>query len=131
MREIKFRGRHASGQWIYGFYVHDEEWAKHYIYAQEKVGAYFQSCPNVVDGTTIGLFTGKRDFYGTEIFAGDRVQNVNEGSDAFGEEGVVEWHPTICGFTVIFEAIGSDKLLGLYSKLKVIGNIHDNHELLT
>lgn len=75
-------------------------------------------------------YTGLKDKNGKEIYEGDIVINKNSESLAYENTSTVDWHNNISGFTVIFEEIGEDKILGLYEHLEIIGNIYENPELL-
>jgi hypothetical protein len=73
---------------------------------------------------TLGQFTGLLDKNGKKIFEGDIVYNGS------GNPGVVEW---ACGAFIVRFFNGDDWDVGQYIKeeyTKIIGNIHDNPELL-
>ena len=54
-----------KGEWVHGYYLVDV--GKHWIV--ELNGRW-----NEVDPATVGMFTGKKDDEGVEMFAGDRVK---------------------------------------------------------
>jgi uncharacterized phage protein (TIGR01671 family) len=140
MREILFRGKRTdNGEWWCGGLLYDEEnnhafIAKHF----EDKAAYFSE----VDAETVGQYTGLTDKNGTKIFEGDifRMEDdmiaviiFNDGCFRLQVYGV-------CG---IFTESGYDEDGGGYGviecdpidwyyihDMQVIGNIHDNHELL-
>ena len=121
MREILFRGmRTKNGEWVYGFYcqkpcpcTEDGNPITHYIADLPPFGTE-------VDPDTVGQFTGLTDGHGKRIFEGDillycGVQNV-----------VVSFENG--QFVINHYAINLLKARNAESE--VIGNIHDNPELL-
>lgn len=67
MREIKFRAKDCSGQWVYGDLIHKRH-DKEAILIQDERGL-----GSDVDTTTIGQYTGLKDKNGKEIYEGDVV----------------------------------------------------------
>ncbi len=130
MREILFRGKATSeardGEWVYGSllaespstfpiiardYDNDEDWISVIEW-------------DTVDSKTIGQFTGITDKNGKKIFEGDIVHCWG-GEYAFGF-----WeHKNTFAFTDISNYMQMGEL-GESEFVEVIGNIHDNPELL-
>lgn len=130
MRDILFRGkRKDNGEWVEGFYICVGE-KYHYILTGKlnltKYGAEFEKYRVYSD--TVGQFIGLMDKNGTKIFEDDIVEfpylNPCSGNKETNR-GEVIYSSEIAAFTV-----EGDYLLGELSELKVIGNIHDNPELL-
>ena len=134
MREILFRGkRYMDGEWVDGSLFIDEKKEKHEIlvgYVNYRIGWE-------VDPETVGQFTGLTDKNGKKIFEGDIVhvlgnqqvedwKNVNYiGSIAFLDAGFC-----VIDGTIEDHAFRRYQLPRLDFDLEVIGNIHDNPELL-
>lgn len=146
MREILFRGKRVdTGEWCYGVPL-VEGWRKTtYIASYEYSSLAFVQQIDV-DPETIGQFTGLTDKNGKRIWEGDILQEFSEYEDKpIGEKRVVRY-----GFdqTDIISVYGfspcdkngkptGDLWLGSYyeknvaEEVVVVGNVHDNPELLT
>ena len=74
MGHREYRGKSIeSGQWVTGFYVHDVEWAKHWIYHLVKGPVYYQLSRTEVLEDSVGQWTGKVDRGGEKIYEGQMV----------------------------------------------------------
>lgn len=119
MREILFRGkRKDNGEWIQGDLRH---W-------NNGVGIHSDILHHTikVDPETVGQFTGLRDKNETRIFEGDILKCVYSGYVAAVEAEV--WNCSCCHPVFGFSTKTSNP--GISDTVEVIGNIHDNHELL-
>lgn len=131
MREILFRGKRVdNGEWVEGGLLYDSEQNESYIAEHfEDKAAYIRE----VDAETVGQYTGLTDKNGTKIFEGDIVTtdikrpylivefrngcfmfNCNDGGEDYYDIML-----PIC-----------KEPLNKYEYGEVIGNIHDNPELL-
>ena len=134
MREILFRGKVADepDEWVYGYLLPDARIIQTVEFTGNKccgVGT-FQIRPE-----TLGQYTGLTDKNGKKIFEGDIVQILGDSKQYKN----VDYNALIIFKVGGFCAIdGTEDNYGLrryclstcdYS-LKVIGNIHDNPELL-
>jgi uncharacterized phage protein (TIGR01671 family) len=146
MREILFKAkRKDNGEWVEGFYVCNRYsigfakepaiYENHYVYTKRIDGEkWFKTIQVEVIPETLGQFTGLTDKNGKNIFEGDIVKTK------FGRLCVVEWRSTQCfcgfDFTVcICNANNKTKAPSAFDlyfpeNLEIIGNIHDNKELL-
>lgn len=131
MREILFRGKQVdNGEWIKGFLTKsrniEEKPAllKPCIDYEEK-GVMMSS---IVDPSTVGQFTGLADKNGNKIFEGDILIFYN--GEEFSNYEVI-WFGN--AYKVLMEGemeIQDDLDLFFCEHSEVIGNIHDNPELL-
>ena len=115
MRKIKFRGRDRDGKWYFGnlkLREDDPTWAA--------VAAW------VVDPETVGEFTGLQDINGVDIYEGDIIQSVNHLTEIF-EVAMIDG-----AFRILAEGFKGEDLYRTlkHDNFKVIGNIHDNPDLL-
>ncbi len=128
MREILFRGKRlGDGEWVDGSLFIDDKGEKHEIL----IGYVNYRVSWEVDPETVGQFTGLTDKNGERIFEGDIVRYT-------------ETHCTgdmICTDSVSFIDGGFYPIPSEFScgdsyysyelhSFEVIGNIHDNPELL-
>ena len=142
MREVLFRGRCKGGPWLSGsLLVYGDGYSEICVPDGEDALNKFR-----VDPETVGQYTGLTDQNGKKIFEGDIIKYEPEDPAMF--VGVVKFgeyspdggalHATNIGFYV--EWLEHDgkrpylrKDLGFWAKfrkIEIIGNIHDNPELL-
>ena len=124
MREIKFRAKDLlTGEWHYS----RDNWLEQLLCPKlyDCTGEYPDSDKPSIDPSTVGQFTGLKDKNGQEIYEGDVVATVVNGCRYVQE---VVWSDIINGFS--FRGHGCGPMFHKSSCMEVIGNIHDNPELL-
>lgn len=130
MRTIKFRGRKNNGEWIYGDLArHTDVIVETISYCIYPMQAYDTYDNYVVEGETVGQFTGLYDKDGKEIYEGDILQlKYSDGS--YHSSSV--YYAQQKGYWAVDVSINERIILGYIdrTRLVVIGNIHDNPELL-
>lgn len=153
MREILFRGKQSdNNKWVYGSYfahqkvnlciiTEQDEVEKNtqHLIVQDKIACdwNFKNGIQVVDVNpkTLGQYTGLTDKNGTKIFEGDILSIPAYLCD--GEKCVCVYQGTDTG--IGFELIKSKRywlgddiriLSDEWEDFEVIGNIHDNPELI-
>lgn len=146
MREILFRGKKISnGEWVYGGIMQ----TFHPNFDNDSVETFLQQKPNCycicadgkdvfVEQSSICQYTGLTDKNGKKIFEGDIVkaqitQNLWTKVKKYIETYVVEYHKNYCYFYL--KKSGNNLLFDgnwqyAVDICEVIGNIHDNAELL-
>ena len=128
MREIKFRGKCLdNGEWVYGdLHIRTPFPHIHSEIDYSKVN---------IDPHTVGQFTGLHDKDGKEIYEGDVVTQT-WGSphfvngvlyDCYGRIGDIRYE---CDLIGVHTKNGMYRIVGCGLSNTVIGNIHDNPELL-
>ena len=127
MREIKFRGRVPDKGWLYGDLRHI---GNNLIYIVDKFGHGSSVNPN-----TVGQFTGLLDTAQKEIYEGDIVKVVDDGEESLHvvKYMVEEDYPAFDLDPVLNDGECNSLsycLNDLDTRITVIGNIHDNPELL-
>ena len=127
MREILFRGKRVdNGEWIEGDLIQSRD--KTYIHPKansfrvSETGLSKLIVLREVFPETVGQYTGLTDKNGKKIFEGDIIRSNSE-------RGYIEYYPNDCAFEVVDDH-GFYWLISEMSNIEVIGNIHDNPELL-
>ena len=154
-REILFRGKRGDGKWLYGLYSDDYVYDTDFpcivpLRSEPDDGDW------AIDRSTVGQYTGLTDKNGKKIFEGDIVRyNTYDDFDChsvvcfgkYNQDGSGgEYHPTVCfgwfvevdNFTVpdfleptnFEDYLKTQNLLEVALNCEIIGNIHDNPELL-
>ena len=125
MREILFRGkRKDNGKWVeghYGEYYSGKEKVSCISISKETISGslYYDVIPE-----TVGQYTGLTDKNGSKIFEGD-ILHAAQGNF------VVRWSESICSFVAgEKERMRPCMNSGTMKCCEVIGNIHDNPELI-
>ena len=138
MREILFRGKRMdNGEWVEGWYQ-PETTIKYWDGRQETIGVTISYKvedgfleDTLVDPSTIGQYTGLTDKNGKRIFEGDIVKTSD-----ITHEGVIQIPGESFeiamrkGCWVMVAGEDWDFLETNHECIEVIGNIHDNPELL-
>ena len=135
MREILFRGKCLfDGGFVEGFLFKTKE--RTYIaFPEQYDDDLFLATQNIfieVDHETVGQYTGLTDKNGKKIFEGDIIAYT----DYYGEElieGIVKYgnfNCSCCDGVYGWYIDGGDIRSVVEGVLCVIGNIHDNPELL-
>lgn len=131
MREILFRGKRTdNGEWVEGCYskgFRDPNTAQleDLIYMFSGKPGEWEFDYAVVIPETVGQYTGLTDENGKRIFEGDVVAYARD-----EEVGQIAYHENEAMFVVEFDTWLTD-FDHMYGKdLEVIGNIHDNPELM-
>ena len=140
MREILFRGKRCdNGEWVQGFYVRaDHHWHKNGIHkdwialgASANGGWFALHNKYAVKSETVGQFTGLTDKTGKKIFEGDIVEWFLPEVSEYPSMAYIEYDEESFAWRVCWQKYDPDWLEGLNKEyISVIGNIHDNPELL-
>lgn len=123
-REIKFRGKNESNQFIFGDLIQYENGDTAIF--EKKITRYGYEATQIsnrtkVDKETIGQFTGLHDKNGNDIYEGDIIRNEScKGIVVYKNGAFVLDLGKSCGCVYLF----------LLDSLLVIGNIYDNKDLL-
>ncbi len=128
-REIKFRGKDVfSEKWCYGVYIP----AEFTTWREPSISDGYRR--KEIDPETIGQYTGHKDVNGIEIYEGDILKIHIEGIN-----GTDETFQSVVKFRMGAWEIDAPEdvsyrfdwmLTKEFIKVKVIGNIFDNPELL-
>ena len=134
MREILFHGKRTdNGEWVEGDVLQTRYHSGHIEYQIMPQTPVSSAYP--VLSETIGQYTGLTDKNGVRIFEGDicrfkRFNDVHVGKIVFNVKtaSFIMWYQSIVG--AYGEKATQKMLLSVCDDIEVIGNIHDNPELL-
>ena len=126
MREIIFRGKRLDdGEWISGnLFVSDTDGRAYILAGSRTVTIEWE-----IDPSTVGQYTGLKDKHGKKIFEGDILLLddikgiVNYGTGCFCVK-------LPCPDYLYRNNPAIDMVLNEYPGLEIIGNAHDNPELI-
>lgn len=136
MREILFRGKRTdNGEWVYGGILQTDNWSEISV-VTDYYGSMYEPPSCEVDSyevipETVGQYTGLTDKNGKKIFEGDII-------DTPDRLVKVVWFTSNAQFDLHFirykDDVTTTNFKGIYMRdlkeYEVIGNIHDNSELL-
>ena len=121
MREIKFRAKERSGEWVVGSLFVEDGMGITYILSGVNTHYETNYLEVEVVSDTVGQFTGLRDADGREIYEGDIV-SWGDGMPPTS----VRWDEHFAYYVIMESLILSHAC----KAVRVIGNIYDNPELL-
>lgn len=142
MREILFRGKRTiNGDWVYGDFVRGNERKslRDSIFVYDSETQSFNDYE--INTSTLGQYTGLTDKNGKRIWEGDilHIAKIADGIGGYYQPPldypvnvVVKWD--LCAW--MWETLFDDKRYITFPdawchyECEVIGNVHDNHELL-
>ncbi len=134
MREILFRGKRVdNGEWVEGYFLPGNErqslhpWIFVYLPETQSFECFD------IDIDTLGEYTGLTDKNGTRIFEGDIIKQVIPHNLVQPFIFTVNWCEECAMFVlpcITNDAFESDFTVMRSDEIEVIGNIHDNPELL-
>jgi len=145
MREIKFRGKSLrTGKWVYGSLVrYGDGRVEIYTLINPRDENSLRAWLEEVDSATVGQFTGLRDKNDREIYEGDIVTWDDRSNGKYWRVAQVYYDKfgRLCykftHKTTTTDLIGSIWYQGQFAyaetthiDLEIIGNIHENPELL-
>ncbi len=139
MREILFRGKRNNGDWVFGnLFIPDKKDAPTEIC----IGTNVIRITYEVIPETVGQYTGLTDKNGKKIFEGDLAKPFDDDCDKM----VVEFHDgsfVLCIYGYLgylgenghiedgnYGVFECEPLINYRGSIEIIGNIHDNPELL-
>ena len=118
MREILFRGKRTDfNRWIEGYLYRLSEKLNPFIMIKNQGGTAFEVIPE-----SISQFTGLTDKNGKKIFEGDIVKCISSDFVGRPKTDTITVNDMTDYNTLVY--------LNCSNEIEVIGNIHDNPELL-
>jgi len=130
-----FRGKRIdNGEWVYGYYSYIP---KSIFCAHDRhfISRVLSDDPDdfdiaIIDPATVGQCTGLRDRKGKAIFEGDIVQGLDRVCYVTWHERCAQWDCDFVRYTTRDLLTNGLAAVELPRQAVVIGNIHDNSDLL-
>lgn len=132
MRDILFRGkREDNGEWVYGYYVKLPDAAGSVCFMHVPADNPDEhNTAHYVASETVGQYTGLKDKNGNKVFEGDIVR-WKECDHWAPDDGIVSGYVLyVDGQWLIQRPNIRSYLWRVHSLCEIIGNIHDNLELI-
>ena len=138
MREIIFRGKCQTGEWVFGGFLNRNGKPEIVDWDRAEEGDFTFTTP--VDPETVGQYTGLKDRNGKMLFEWDliRFKWSIDGEEEGFHIGCIHWDDIRLGFSVTGNSFDTtEKGMLLYASLgdicdvtevKIIGNIHDKEQ---
>jgi uncharacterized phage protein (TIGR01671 family) len=129
-RTIKFRGKSISGEWVYGDLIQLDTQlciAKSHQWAGVPANNSIEIDVTKIVPETVGQFTGLKDRNGVKIYEGDVIQYETD-YDLMRFE--VKWNKDTLMWEAVSQVIVDEPLYYKNGFIEIIGNIHDNPELI-
>ena len=153
MREIMFRGKRLdNGKWVEGHLIRCENErtriceSKTDIFCYEKDCSIIQTVAHETETLTVGQYTGLKDKNGKRIFEGDIIKSDNGEQSSISVVKFGEYYPKMFYLMMdiyfpIAQHINANGFFAESTKhedmilfkspfFEIIGNVHDNPELL-
>ena len=128
MRTIRFRGRDSNGEWHYGDLEHSPVGKFCRIHEYWDNGIYKGQVD--VDPETVGQFTGLCDLHGKEVYEGDIVRFRVSDNRYKRNPRYITKTIRYDNRLARFEADGIFWINLSSDRIEVVGNIHDDKNLL-
>lgn len=141
IRSIEFRGKTDNGEWVYGGICDYNSGVSIFVVHHYDSGLYEPASTDLdeieVISKTVGQYTGLKDKNGTKIFEGDIVESrASENKEDWKYWQVIFYDGSYCFEREVKKRkykyeqnLLCEDEVSLYG-LVVVGNIHDNPELL-
>lgn len=118
MRDIQFRGKRPdNNEWVYGYLLQP-------MIISNVVQGQLEYMDLIVDENTVGQYIGLKDNSEQKVFEGDILYDPTDSDNGLYVVEFMDGEFVLINDNIIYE-------IEQVHFLHIIGNIHDNKELLT